>query len=98
MAKIEGATPGARLSATPGATPRQRPGNEGATHSPNTPRVAPALGGGVHVKEKGGVRQAKIPAFRTLLPSQHVTHGILYPILIHSNTLFLLDWCISNAK
>ncbi|MFC0812565.1 AAA family ATPase [Paracoccus panacisoli] len=34
--------------ATPRATPRQPPANGGATLSPNTPGVAPALGGGVH--------------------------------------------------
>lgn len=34
--------------ATPGATPGQRPANGGATLSPYTPRVAPALGGGMH--------------------------------------------------
>lgn len=48
MTKSEGATPGAILSATPGATPRQLPVNGGATHTPNTPSVAPALGGWVH--------------------------------------------------
>ena len=46
--KKQGTTPGATLSTTPGATPRQPPANEGATYSPNTPSVAPALGGGVH--------------------------------------------------
>jgi len=48
MVKSKGATPGAILSATPGATPRQRPVNGGATHTPYTPSVAPALGGWVH--------------------------------------------------
>ncbi len=48
MVTGRGATPGAILRATPGATPRQRPGNGGATHTPNTPSVAPALGGSVH--------------------------------------------------
>lgn len=53
MVRNEGATPGAILSATPGATPRQRPVNGGATHTPYTPSVAPALGGWVHA-ENGG--------------------------------------------
>jgi len=35
---------------TPGSTYRQRPANEGATHTPHTPRVAPALGGWVHAE------------------------------------------------
>lgn len=48
MLRIEGATPGATLNPTPGATPRQRPANGGATLSPYTPGVAPALRGGVH--------------------------------------------------
>lgn len=48
MVKSKGATPGAILSATPGATPRQRSVNGGATHTPYTPSVAPALGGWVH--------------------------------------------------
>lgn len=34
----QGATPGATLSTTPGATPRHPPVNEGATYSPYTPR------------------------------------------------------------
>lgn len=46
--KNQGATPGAILSATPGATPGQPPANEGATHTPYTPSVAPALSGAVH--------------------------------------------------
>lgn len=47
----EGATPGAILSATPGSTPRQRPGNGGAIYTPYTPSVAPALSGGVHAED-----------------------------------------------
>lgn len=47
MLRNEGATPGAILSATPGATPSQRPDNGGATYTPYTLSVAPALGGGV---------------------------------------------------
>ena len=50
MAMNEGATPGAILSATPGATPGQRPVNGGAEYTPYPPSVAPALGGGVHAK------------------------------------------------
>lgn len=47
MVNSNGATPGAILSATPGATVRQRPVNEGATHTPDTPSVA-RPDGGVH--------------------------------------------------
>jgi hypothetical protein len=50
MFKNRGATPGAILSATPCATAVQRPVNGGATHTPYTPSVAPALGGWVHAK------------------------------------------------
>lgn len=53
MVKSKGATPGAILSTTPGATPRQRPVNGGATHTPYTPSVAPALGGWVHATNGG---------------------------------------------
>lgn len=45
MVKNKGATPGAIQSATPGASPRQRPVNGGATHTTYTPSVAPAVGG-----------------------------------------------------
>lgn len=53
MVRNEGATPGAILSATPGATPRQRPVNGGAIYTPYTPSVAPALGGWVHAADDG---------------------------------------------
>ena len=42
------ANAGATGGATGRATPGQRPANGGATLSPYTPSVAPALGGGVH--------------------------------------------------
>ena len=56
MVKIEGATPVQRPcneGTTPGATPVQRPCNGGATHTPYTPSVAPALGGWVHANLGG---------------------------------------------
>lgn len=62
MVRNEGATPGAILSATPGATPRQRPVNGGATHTPYTPSVAPALGGWVHAAN-GGRHLVPMPPF-----------------------------------
>lgn len=62
MVKSKGATPGAILSATPGATPRQRPVNGGATHTPYTPSVAPALGGWVHAAN-GGRHLVPMPPF-----------------------------------
>ena len=62
MLKNEGATPGAILSATPGATARQRPVNGGAAHTPNTPSVAPALGGWVHATN-GGRDLVPMPPF-----------------------------------
>lgn len=62
MVKSKGATPGAILSATPGATPRQRPVNGGATHTPYTPSVAPALGGWVHAAN-GGRHLVPMPRF-----------------------------------
>jgi hypothetical protein len=62
MVKSKGATPGAILSATPGATPRQRPVNGGATHTPYTPSVAPALGGWVHAAN-GGRDLVPMPPF-----------------------------------
>jgi|GEM_PF-5307572 len=40
--------PRCNQSTTPGATPRQRPSNGGATYTPIPPCVAPALGGRVH--------------------------------------------------
>ncbi len=51
IVKSEGATPGATLNPTPGTTPRQRPVNEGATHTPYTPSVAPAADGWVHAAD-----------------------------------------------
>ncbi len=48
--------------ATPGATPRQRPVNGGATHTPYTPSVAPALGGWVHAAN-GGRHLVPMPRF-----------------------------------
>ena len=62
MVRNEGATPGAILSATPRATPRQRPANGGATHTPYTPSVAPALGGWVHAAN-GGRDLVPMPPF-----------------------------------
>lgn len=62
MVNSKGATPGAILSATPGATPRQRPVNGGATHTPYTPSVAPALGGWVHAAN-GGRHLVPMPPF-----------------------------------
>ncbi len=62
MVKSKGATPGAILSATPGATPRQRPVNGGATHTPYTPSVAPALGGWVRAAN-GGRHLVPMPDF-----------------------------------
>lgn len=63
MVMSNGATPGAILSATPGATPRQRPVNGGATHTPYTPSVAPALGGWMHAAN-GGRHLVPMPPFR----------------------------------
>lgn len=66
MAKGEGATPGAIMSATPGAIPCQRAVNGGATHTPYTPSVAPALGGwvlapkGSQFQKFGTLSQCKI--------------------------------------
>ena len=57
MISSEGATPGAILSATPGATPRQPPVNGGATYTPNTPCVAPAHRGGVRATLQNWSRQ-----------------------------------------
>lgn len=71
MVKSKGATPGAILSATPGATPRQRPVNGGATHTPYTPSVAPALGGWVH-GANGGRHLVPMPPF----PSGQETGGL----------------------
>lgn len=62
MVKSKGATPGAILSATPGATPRQRPVNGGAIYTPYTPSVAPALGGWVHA-HNGGRHLVPMPPF-----------------------------------
>lgn len=62
MVKSKGATPGAILSATPGATPRQRPVNGGAIYTPYTPSVAPALGGWVHAAN-GGRHLVPMPPF-----------------------------------
>lgn len=52
MASNKGATPGAILRATLGATPAQRPVNVGATHTPYTPSVAPAPSGAVHATDE----------------------------------------------
>lgn len=71
MVKSKGATPGAILSTTPGATPRQRPVNGGATHTPYTPSVAPALGGWVHATN-GGRHLVPVPPF----PSGYETGGL----------------------
>lgn len=62
MGKNKGATPGAILSATTGATPRQHLVNGGATHTPYTPSVAPALGGWVHAS-------VEVRPLRNLTPS-----------------------------
>ncbi|MBC7164841.1 MAG: AAA family ATPase [Roseovarius sp.] len=51
IVKSEGATPGATLNPTPGTTPRQPPANEGATHTPIPPCVAPAADGWVHAAD-----------------------------------------------
>ncbi len=82
MAKSKGATPGAILSATPGAAPRQRPGNEGAIYTPYTPSVAPALGGRVHAERNGsGSTTARLAsdldAAFLLLVADHPAHGAL---------------------
>lgn len=73
MVNSKGATPGAILSATPGATPRQRPVNGGATHTPYTPSVAPALGGWVHAAN-GGRHLVPMPPF----PSGYETVWLSY--------------------
>ena len=61
MLRKQGATPGATLFPTPGATPRQPPANGGATHTPIPPSVAPALGGAVHALEKGVLHSPSTP-------------------------------------